>query len=91
MKKLLFFAIMLVSIALFVPEVSGQCPMCKIAAESNMKNGGTSGAGLNSGIFYMLSLPYVLVATIAFFWWKNRKSEDDDSTEIAENHHFSDN
>lgn len=91
MKKIVFFALFACCILMFIPEIGAQCPMCKIAAESNMKNGGTSGRGLNAGIFYMLSLPYLLVAVIAFFWWRNRKRAEDDSTDIAENHHFSDN
>ncbi|MBK7226166.1 MAG: hypothetical protein IPH96_12445 [Saprospiraceae bacterium] len=28
-----------------------QCPMCKMAAESNMKDGGMAGRGLNQGSF----------------------------------------
>ena len=52
--------------------------MCKIAAESNLENGGTAGKGLNNGILYMLSLPYVLIGLIGFIWYKNRHKEDDD-------------
>lgn len=55
--------------------VQAQCPMCKIAAQSNMKNGGTAGKGLNRGILYMLATPYLIVGTVAFFWWRNRKKE----------------
>jgi hypothetical protein len=55
--------------------VSAQCPMCKIGAESNLKNGGTAGAGLNAGILYMLAMPYLLVTTIGFIWYRNRKKE----------------
>ena len=91
MKKGILFAILIFGMLLFVADLSAQCPMCKIAAESNMKNGGTAGAGLNAGIFYMLSLPYLLVFIIAFLWWRNRKKADDDASEIAENHRFSDN
>lgn len=57
--------------------VQAQCPMCKIAVQSNMKNGGTTGKGLNRGILYMLVTPYLLVGTIAFFWWRNRKKEEE--------------
>lgn len=60
-------------VALISMEISAQCPMCKIGAESNLKNGGTAGAGLNTGILYMLAAPYLLVATIGFIWWKNRR------------------
>lgn len=58
-------------------EVQAQCPMCKIAAQSNMRNGGTAGKGLNRGILYMLATPYLIVGTVAFFWWRNRKKEQD--------------
>jgi uncharacterized iron-regulated membrane protein len=58
---------------LFANALMAQCPMCKIAAESNMKNGGTAGRGLNAGILYMLAAPYLIVGSIAFLWWKNRK------------------
>lgn len=51
-----------------------QCPMCKIAAESNLENGGTAGKGLNNGILYMLTLPYILIATIGIIWYRNRKN-----------------
>jgi len=60
-----------------VGVVQAQCPMCKIAAESNMKNGGSAGKGLNRGILYMLATPYLIVGTVAFFWWRNRKKEQD--------------
>lgn len=56
-------------------EALAQCPMCRAAAESNLAQGGTEGKGLNTGILYMLTLPYLLVATIGFLWWKNRKEE----------------
>jgi hypothetical protein len=59
-----------------VGSVWAQCPMCKMAAESNMKNGGDAGAGLNTGILYLLSMPYLLGGTIAFIWWQQRKKAD---------------
>ncbi len=60
-----------------VNEMSAQCPMCRMAAESNLENGGTAGTGLNTGILYMLTLPYLLVGVIAFVWYKNRKTDID--------------
>jgi len=65
----LFFALNLAT----VPQVQAQCPMCRIAAESNMKNGGTAGKGLNNGILYILATPYLLVGVIGFVWWRNRR------------------
>ena len=72
-KILVVSTLVLLLIFLAIPELEAQCPMCKMAAESNLKNGGTDGAGLNRGILYMLLTPYLLVGTIAFLWWRNRK------------------
>lgn len=60
-------------------EVLAQCPMCRMAAESNLENGGTAGKGLNTGILYILCLPYLLVFTIGFIWYrKNKKAKQDE-------------
>ncbi len=53
--------------------VWAQCPMCRTAVESNLKNGGTEGAGLNTGIMYLLLAPYLIVAVLGYMWYKNRK------------------
>ncbi len=66
---------MFIFILLLAVGVSAQCPMCRAAAETNLSLGGTEGKGLNKGILYMLSLPYLLIATIGFLWWKNKKKE----------------
>lgn len=62
----------------FQIDLDAQCPMCKMSAESNLKNGGSAGKGLNDGILYMLSLPYLLVAALAFIWWRNTKADKED-------------
>lgn len=59
-------------------QLPAQCPMCKMSAESNLRAGGTAGAGLNAGIMYMLAMPYLLVATMGFIWYRNRKKEEDE-------------
>lgn len=54
-------------------EADAQCPMCRISAESNLKNGGTAGKGLNKGILYLFFTPYLVVGTLGFLWWRNNK------------------
>lgn len=56
--------------------VEAQCPMCRMSAESNLNNGGSSGKGLNNGILYMLATPYLMVGLIGFLWWRNRRKEE---------------
>jgi hypothetical protein len=57
-------------------DLHAQCPMCRMTAESNLANGGTGGKGLNIGILFMLSLPYLIVGTIGYVWWKNNRRTD---------------
>lgn len=75
----IFTMFFLLSVA--VPELPAQCPMCRISAESNLKNGGKTGRGLNAGILYMLALPYLLVGTIGYVWWRNRRIGEADKEE----------
>ena len=70
-------------------EIVAQCPMCRMAAESNLANGGTEGKGLNKGILYMLSVPYLLVLTGGFIWYRNNKlvkQQELETTETTEPH-----
>ncbi len=55
-----------------------QCPMCRMSAESNLKNGGTDGRGLNKGILFMLAMPYLVVGGIGLYWWQNRRKEEEE-------------
>ncbi len=70
MRGRFFFTICLLLVT--VLSAAAQCPMCKMSAESNLKDGGTAALGLNAGILYMLAMPYILVAAIGFWWYKNR-------------------
>jgi hypothetical protein len=74
-KKML--ALLIVSFAVVV-SLQAQCPMCRMTAESNLQNGGTSGAGLNAGILYMLLAPYLIVGGIAVWWYRNKKKDSED-------------
>lgn len=87
MKKLTRIGIVLfITIGMVVSsyDATAQCPMCKMSAESNLKNGGTAGRGLNAGILYMLALPYTLVGTIGFIWWRNYRRKEEEGEETME-------
>ena len=86
-KRLICILLVVVLISVCCIDMQAQCPMCRMSAESNLRDGGTEGAGLNKGILYMLSLPYLLVATLGFIWWKNRRklSEDIFAEPFSEN------
>jgi len=47
-----------------------------MAADSNLKNGGTEGKGLNTGILYMFAMPYLFVCGLGYLWYRNKKEID---------------
>ncbi|MBK9107907.1 MAG: hypothetical protein IPM92_05870 [Saprospiraceae bacterium] len=53
-------------------DIFAQCPMCRMAAESNLESGGSAGKGLNTGILYLLAIPYLMVFVLAMIWRKHR-------------------
>jgi uncharacterized membrane protein len=53
-----------------------QCPMCRASAEASIKEGSSVALGLNDGILYLLAMPYLVVATLAYLWYRNyRKNQ----------------
>jgi len=77
MKKLFIKIAFVLMCVLSTSQVGdAQCPMCKISAESNLKDGGTAGKGLNTGILYMFALPYLLVGSLGYLWYRNKKNYD---------------
>jgi hypothetical protein len=72
-KRVIILFIFFALLIMFNNELIAQCPMCKMAAEANMKDGGTAGKGLNTGILYLLAMPYLLVFTLAFLYKRNKR------------------
>ena len=63
---------------LFISTVStfAQCAMCKASVENNLQHDRTSiGNDINSGILYLMVLPYIMFATIAYIWYRQAKSK----------------
>ncbi|MCL6259714.1 hypothetical protein M3O96_11470 [Aquiflexum sp. TKW24L] len=55
-------------------SVMAQCAMCRAGIENNVSNGETTiGAGLNMGILYLLSMPYLLALVLGYLWYRNAK------------------
>ena len=69
MKK--FFAA--VFFILFNVATHAQCAMCKATAETaNQNTSGSLAEGLNSGILYLMLIPYTLLAVIAIVFFRKR-------------------
>jgi hypothetical protein len=75
MKKVIFFLILL-SILSFSQDSFSQCAMCRATVGSNLSEGrGVIGTGINFGILYLLSVPYLLIAGLIFMWYRTGKKE----------------
>lgn len=67
--SLTFFAVLLPTIGAFA-----QCAMCRATVETSMADGDvTIAAGLNTGIFYLLATPYIVISVIAYLWYKKSR------------------
>lgn len=57
--------LIVVLFVLFAANGEAQCAMCKQAAETSLKNDPTSLArSLNSGILYLMAVPYLMILFI---------------------------
>lgn len=62
-------------LSMVVPFVSfGQCAMCRTQLENNVSNGNPGiAAGINTGILYLLIMPYLIILTLGYFWYKSSR------------------
>lgn len=75
MKKVIYFILfVLVLSASNVTAVSAQCAMCTINAEQGTKNGNTQAKGINSGVIYLMVIPYILIAGLGVLWYKKYRN-----------------
>jgi len=57
-------------------QIMAQCAMCRATVENNVSQGeSTVGAGLNTGILYLMVIPYLVVAFIGYAWYRHSKKE----------------
>lgn len=76
------FALVLLLVVRF--NTAAQCAMCRATVENNVSNGELSiGAGLNTGILYLMLLPYIILGTIAYLWYRNSRKYTDQQEKIA--------
>lgn len=69
--KYIFLVVVLLVVAGNTPAFS-QCAMCKTTAESDLSNGGSIANGLNTGILYLMAIPYVVIMAGGYFFFKKQ-------------------
>jgi hypothetical protein len=75
MKKTFFaaaFTLLLgVLLSLAPLAASAQCVMCKAQVEAaRQEQDDYDVAGLNKGIVYMMTVPYILMGAVGYFWYR---------------------
>jgi hypothetical protein len=69
------WALVLMILSMNVVSAAAQCAMCRSTLENNFSNGNPGiGAGINTGILYLLVLPYLLVFVLGYFWFKSSRN-----------------
>ncbi|RYU78012.1 hypothetical protein [Hymenobacter persicinus] len=76
MKKTAIFSLfaLVLSVLLSLAPLAGkaQCSMCKTQVESARdEKGEYDTSGLNSGILYLMTVPYILIGTVGYFWYRH--------------------
>lgn len=70
--------IMVLMLCIRVSPVQAQCAMCKATVESNVNAEKTVGRGLNDGILYLMTIPYLVLGGFAWMVYKNWKGGRND-------------
>ncbi|MEJ7646843.1 MAG: hypothetical protein WKF87_19760 [Chryseolinea sp.] len=73
MVKTVFIS-MFAMLVLSLSDVAAQCAMCRSTLENNYSAGNPGiGAGINTGILYLLVMPYLAIMIIGYLWFKSSK------------------
>jgi hypothetical protein len=70
MKKVLFILILF---ACFSLTNSGAFAQCSICAKTVAQMGSKPAEGFNTGIVYLMIIPYLAIGVVGYKWWQNEK------------------
>jgi hypothetical protein len=76
MKKTILIIILFISVlsGTGMGSASAQCAMCTINAEQGVKNGNTQAKGINSGVLYLMAIPYLMIGALGVLWYKKYRT-----------------
>jgi hypothetical protein len=70
MKKLLLLFLFVASACLIQSDAVAQCSIC---AKTVAQMGSKPAEGFNSGIIYLMIIPYLAIGAVGYKWWQNEK------------------
>ena len=71
-KKVIAYSILFAMLLVSNVSAIAQCAMCKSTVESNLNEGGSIGKDLNTGILYLMAIPYIIISLGAYFFFKKQ-------------------
>ena len=71
MKKIAFILFFTLISAVVAVPANAQCAVCTKTAQ---QLGEKPAQGMNSGILYLMLMPFAIVGFISYRWWKNNRS-----------------
>ena len=74
MKKLLFILLLVASFSFMNTEANAQCSIC---AKTVSQMGTKPAEGFNSGIIYLMIIPYLAIGFVSYKWWQNEKRKSE--------------
>ena len=77
MKKTSFLILFILSI-LLVSQITAEA-QCSLCTKTAQQMGEKPAQGMNSGILYLMMMPFVIVGFIGFRWWKYNKALEEQS------------
>lgn len=69
-KKIILRTVSLAVLFIIHANSYAQCAMCRSTVQSNLDNGGSIGKELNTGILYLMAIPYLIIMTGGYFFFK---------------------
>lgn len=64
--------LLLLLLLMFPGAMDAQCAMCRAVVESEAD--GKTAEGINNGIVYLMSIPYILVGALFYFIYRKMRS-----------------
>lgn len=74
MKRHFLLLICIVCLSIVSFDVAAQCSICTKTA---MQLGNKPAQGLNAGILYLMSVPFIAIGVVSYKWWKSQNGQED--------------
>ncbi|MFD2514288.1 hypothetical protein ACFSRY_10460 [Pontibacter locisalis] len=80
-NKVLTILGLVLTMTLTGSDAYSQCAMCRATVESNVGTGSKEpesevGSGLNTGILYLMIVPYILIGSVGLLWYKYSRKKN---------------